>query len=302
MLRSALSIIFLCAAAHGFLQPGFGVPKSMELAMARGPPRRRPIGRVIRDDPPMNSEITQKELRVVTPTSGGKDLALGIMSLAEAMAKAKEMGGLDVILVNAQSDPVVCKIADYSKYRYMLEKNAKEKKKNSKATEVKEVKMSYKIGIGDYDVRKKNAWKFIQQGNRVKCTVTFRGREVQHDKLGFELLDKLAAELEDVCVKEGRPKREGRNLFLILGPRVDVLKAVNERRRAQEKNKKKAKKEAFDERLAKIAAGLEVDDEEFDDDDDDDDDYEDDDDDDDMSLDDLLGSDKVVDDLFSSKK
>merc|ERR1712228_569879 len=129
----------------------------------------------------------------------------GIMSKSEALIKAKELGGLDLILINENSDPPVCKIVDYSKYRYMKEKKAKELKKNAKATEVKEVKMSYKIDVHDYGVRKKNALKFLNQGNRVKCTVMFRGREMQHDNLGFDLLQKLAEDMEEVCVKDGRP-------------------------------------------------------------------------------------------------
>lgn len=223
-------------------------------AQRRGGGRRRFAPIVVEKKPTMNEEIEANELRVVTPNPKGKDDILGVMSRAEALAKAKEMGGLDLILVNANSDPPVCKIVDYSKYRYMQEKKAKELKKNSKATEIKEVKMSYKIDVHDYGVRKKNALKFLNQGNRVKCTVMFRGREVQHDNLGFELLDKLAEDLEDLATKEGRPKREGRNLSLILSPRVEVLKAVNAKRRSDEKNKKKSKKAAFEEKQASKAA------------------------------------------------
>jgi len=203
----------------------------------------------------MNDEIQAAELRVVTPTPKGKDEALGIMSREDALAKAEEMGGLDLILVNPNSDPPVCKIVDYSKYRYMQEKKAKEVKKNSKASELKEVKMSYKIDVHDYDVRKKNALKFLNQGNRVKCTIMFRGREMQHDNLGRELLEKLAGDMSDVCVKEGKPKREGRNLSLIVSPRAEVLKQVNENRRAEEKAKK-AKKQERQQKKAEAAAAL----------------------------------------------
>merc|ERR1712032_867457 len=143
------------------------------------------------------------------------------------------MGGLDLILVNPNSDPPVCKIVDYSKYRYIKEKKKKELKKNSKATEVKEIKMSYKIDVHDYEVRKKNALKFLNQGNRVKCSVQFRGRELSHDKLGYELLDKLAADMEGVCVREGRPKREGRILSMFVTPCPEVVKQVNAERRAE---------------------------------------------------------------------
>ena len=224
---------------------------STALHLARGPPRGRRGPPVKEDKPTMNEEITQSELRVVIANNaGGKDEALGIMSRKDALARAQAEGGLDLILINDKSDPPVCKIVDYSKYRYMQEKKAKEIKKNSKASELKEVKMSYKIDVHDYDVRKKNASKFLQQGNRVKCTVMFRGREVQHDNLGFDLLDKLAEDLSDLASKEGRPKREGRNLSLILGPRAEVMKAISDGRRAEEKAKKQKKKEQLEQRKA----------------------------------------------------
>lgn len=257
----------------------------------------------------MNNEIKQTELRVTIVSKEGKDEALGVMSKDEAMAKAKELGGLDLILINKNSDPPVCKIVDYSKYRYTLEKKRKEKAKNSKATEVKEVKMSYKIGGHDYDVRLKAANKFIRQGNRVRATVTFRGREVQHDNLGVDLLRKLAGDLEEVCNMDGKPRREGRNLSAILTPRPDVVKSLNEAKRAKEKAKQQAKKESLvkrdEEEEAKAAAkaeeenaavnrlggvldGIDIDDDDFGDDDFDD-----------ATLDDLLGSSKATDDLFA---
>ena len=223
----------------------------------RGRPRAPPV--VDPNRPVMNGEITATELRVITPNPKGKDEALGIMSRDEALQRAVAMGNLDLILVNNNSDPPVCKIVDYSKYRYMLEKKAKEVKKNSKASELKEIKMSYKIDVQDYDVRKSSCAKFLKQGNRVKCTVMFRGREVQHDKLGFDLLAKLALELDDICVREqSRPQREGRNLSWILTPRPEVLKLVNEQRRAMDKAKKQKK----------LSSLQETDDDEDDDDDD----------------------------------
>lgn len=226
--------------------------------MARRPGGGSFRGADVVDKPTMNEEIKQNQLRVVTPNPKGKDDSLGIMTREEALAKAKELGGLDLILVNDKSDPPVCKIVDYSKYRYMQEKKAKEVKKNSKATEIKEVKMSYKIDDHDYEVRQKSALKFLSQGNRVKCTVMFRGREVQHDKLGFDLLEKLAQDLEDLATTEGRPKREGRNLSFILSPRAEVLKAVNDKRRAQEKDKKKKKSAEAEARAASKASSAAV--------------------------------------------
>ena len=221
--------------------------------------------------PPMNTQIQQNELRVTVATADGKDEPLGVMSKTEALAKAQELGGLDLILINANSDPPVCKIVDYSKYRYAQEKKRKEKAKNSKATEIKEVKMSYKIGGHDYDVRMKAASRFIKQGNRVKLTVQFKGREVQHDRLGVELMEKLAKDLEEICIMEGKPRREGRSLGAILSPKPEVVKAINVAKRLREREKKKAKAESLARRMAKIQAGEEVDDEEDEEDEDDDD-------------------------------
>ena len=291
-----------CSEVAAFSPFGLTQRSSTMPLWARNNQRNRRGPPVIAEKPPMNEEITAPELRVTTPSPKGKDEALGIMSREEALAKAKDMGGLDLILVNANSDPPVCKIADYSKYRYMQEKKAKEVKKNSKATEIKEIKMSYKIDVHDYDVRKKNAMKFLSQGNRVKCTVMFRGREVQHDKLGFELLENLVQDMEELCTKEGRPKREGRNLSLIVSPKPEVLKRVNENRRAGDKEKEKKKQAKLAKKAAAAAAAAasspaaaEAEDsngiEEEIDDDDVEGSIE-------SSLDELFGSDDLTDDLF----
>jgi translation initiation factor IF-3 len=285
---------------------------TLDMARRVGPNRGGRAPPVKEKAPPMNMEIEDRELRVVTPNPKGKDEPLGVMSRDEALAKAKAMGDLDLILVNGSSDPPVCKIVDYSKYRYEQLKKQKEVKKNSKVSEVKEVKMSYKIDIHDYDVRMRMAAKFLKQGNRVKCTVQFRGREVQHDNLGFDLLDKLALDLDKMCVKEGRAKREGRNLSLIIGPRPEVLKKLNEEKRARDKIKKKARQESFQVKkvagefedslqeqtalaLEKLMEGDDDDEDSFDDDEDDDED----DDDDDLQLDELLGGGDDFDNLFS---
>jgi len=263
---AALAAIFLVAASVDGFAPRSGLlsvhqtnteqqnasPSTLFMARRNNNMNRR--APVKEKKPPMNEEVPDGDLRVSTPNEKGKDEPLGIMSKQEALAKAKEMGGLDLILMNPTSDPPVCKIADYSKYRYMKEKKAKETKKNSKATEVKEVKMSYKIDVHDYEVRKKNAIKFLNQGNRVKCSIMFRGREIQHDKLGIELLDKLATEMEDLCTREGRPKREGRNLSMIVTPRPEVVKAVNAERRAVEKAKKKKKEQRMQNKKAAAEA------------------------------------------------
>lgn len=238
-----------------FVPNGFGhtqctSPTSLFMAQRRGRPRG-PV-RVIEVKPPMNDEIKYDQLRVTMPgqsnsasTNNVKDEVLGILSREEALAKAKELG-VDLILINENSDPPVAKIADYSKYRYEKAKKAKDAKKKSKSSELKEVKMSYKIDIHDYGVRIKNASKFINQGNRVKCTVQFKGREAQHDRLGYELLQKMGEDLTKICTMDGKPRREGRTLSCIFSPRPQVTKALNEKRRSEEKAKRKKKNKTKD--------------------------------------------------------
>jgi translation initiation factor IF-3 len=308
--KTVVAAALLASTSNAFVAPNVGSVRSTTTSLnairrgGRGP--RGPV-RTTEYKPPMNAEIKYDEVRVNVATKDGKDEPLGILSKADALAKAKELGGLDLILINDNSDPPVCKIVDYSKYRYAQEKKRKEKAKNSKATEIKEVKMSYKIGDHDYTVRLKAATKFIKQGNRVKATVQFRGREIQHDKLGFELLDRLADDLEDMANMEGKPRREGRTIGAILSPTPEVVKAINDAKRQKEKDKKKAKAESLAKRDADIAAGVVAADKEEEKiiggvldgiDLDDDDDF-DDDDDMDASLDELLGSSKATDDLFA---
>jgi len=296
-----LATLLLSSTASAFMPVNFSPRNDMSLLarMKRRGQRRAPPVKEYK--PPMNGEIPERDLRVVTPSAKGKDEPLGVMSRADALAKAKEMGGLDLILVNPNSDPPVCKIVNYSKYRYMNERKAKEVKKNSKASELKEVKMSYKIDVHDYDVRRKNALKFLKQGNRVKCTIMFKGREMQHDKLGFELLEKLAEDMSEICVKEGKPKKEGRSLSLIVSPRAEVLKLVGETRRAGEKAKKAERTERQVKKAANKAALVATSSDETEEAEEEvlsmqeeidlDSDIE-------SSLDDLFGSDDLTDDLF----
>lgn len=308
--KTVVAAALLVSTSNAFVAPNIGSVRSSTTSLSairrggRGP--RGPV-RKTEYKPPMNNEIKYNEVRVNVASKDGKDEPLGILSKADALAKAKELGGLDLILINANSDPPVCKIVDYSKYRYAQEKKRKEKAKNSKATEIKEVKMSYKIGDHDYTVRLKAATKFIKQGNRVKATVQFRGREIQHDKLGFELLERLADDLEGMANMEGRPRKEGRSIGAILSPTAEVVKSINDAKRQKEKEKKKKKAESLAKREADMAAsavaakgeeenivggvldGIDLDD---DDDFDDDDDM-------DASLDELLGSSKATDDLFA---
>ena len=124
------------------------------------------------------------------------------------MAQEKE---LDLVLVSETAKPPVCRIMDYGKYKFEQEKKAREAKKKQHTADVKEVKMRYKIGESDYNVRVNQAKRFLKSGDKVKATVTFRGREIQHANLAQELLERMAKDLEELAEVQQAPKREGKS-------------------------------------------------------------------------------------------
>ncbi len=136
------------------------------------------------------------------------------------MEKAKERG-LDLVEVAAHAKPPVCRIMDYGKFRYEQSKKAQEARKRQTVIQVKEVKMRPKTDVHDLNVKKKKIRKFIGQGNKVKVTVTFRGREIMHSELGRDLLKRVADEMSDIAVVEHMPNMEGRILHMILAPKKD---------------------------------------------------------------------------------
>ena len=170
--------------------------------------------------PPMNAGIDAPELRVVVASADGKDEMLGILPRDEALARAVE-AGVDLVLISPDADPPVAKIIDYGKLRYQEEKKKKANALKSKASELKEIKMSYKIGVGDYGVRLRAAEKFLKGGQRVKVHVQFKGREQQHMSLGNDLLSKLTTDLTEggLGVVAARYTREGNRLTTILTPK-----------------------------------------------------------------------------------
>jgi translation initiation factor IF-3 len=132
------------------------------------------------------------------------------------MAKEK---GLDLVVVSANQSPPVAKILDWGKYKYEIEKKAKEAKKKQHTVDVKEVKMRYKIDVHDYEVRLKAAKKFLNAGNKVKVVVMLRGREMQHNHLAMELIQKFQAEFEqDSIIVEKKPALEGKNVVMVIAP------------------------------------------------------------------------------------
>ncbi|NCY15012.1 MAG: translation initiation factor IF-3, partial [Synechococcaceae bacterium WB8_1A_041] len=164
--------------------------------------------------PNINDRISYPNLRVVDADGS----QLGVITREAALEVGKERG-LDLVLVSEKADPPVCRIMDYGKFKFEQEKKAKEAKKKSHQTEVKEVKMRYKIDEHDYQVRIGQAVRFLKSGDKVKCTVIFRGREIQHTALAEQLLYRMAKDLEDSAELQQEPKREGRDMIMFLGPR-----------------------------------------------------------------------------------
>ena len=164
----------------------------------------------------LNEEIRDKEVRLI----GAENAQLGIMSAAEANAIAEEQG-MDLVKINPNSVPPVCKIMDYSKYCYDQKKREKDAKKNQKVVEIKEIRMSPSIDTNDLNTKVKAAQKFLSDGNRVKVSVRFRGREMAHTNLGEKLLMDFAAACAETATMEKNPKLEGRFMAMFLTPKTN---------------------------------------------------------------------------------
>lgn len=162
----------------------------------------------------VNEDIREKEIRVIA-NDGNQ---LGVMSTKEALVKAEE-ADLDLVMISPGAKPPVCKIMDLGKFIYEQSKKEKEAKKKQKVVNVKEVRVSLTIEEHDIDIKAKNARKFLLDGDKVKITVRFRGREMELGHLGLRILEKFSDKLEDVCVIEKPAKREGRNMTMVLGPK-----------------------------------------------------------------------------------
>ncbi len=163
-----------------------------------------------------NEQITASEVRVIS--SSGKQL--GIISIREALYHAEDEG-FDLVEVSPDAKPPVCKIIDYGKLKYKEQKSKKEAKKKQKTIEVKEIKMRPGIDKHDYEVKIKALSKFISGGNKVKVSLRFRGREMEHQNLGMELLKKLTEEVSEYAKIEIPPKSEGRQIMMVLVPQLN---------------------------------------------------------------------------------
>ena len=162
----------------------------------------------------LNEAINDKEVRLI----GSQGEQLGIMSSAEALRIADEQG-LDLVKISPQAPPPVCKLMNYGKFRFEQSKREKEARKNQHVVEIKEIRMSPGIDIGDFNTKLKNAQKFIADGNRVKVSVRFRGREMAHTDIGKKLLDKFAEQCAEIANVDKGAKLEGRNMSMFLSPK-----------------------------------------------------------------------------------
>ena len=164
----------------------------------------------------INEEIRDAEVRVIDETGA----MLGILPIEDALRLAEERN-LDLVNVSPNANPPVCKILDYGKYRYEIQKREKDAKKRQKVTEVKEVRLSTFIEEHDIQVKAKNASKFLQEGNRVKVSLRLRGRERDYANHAIEVMNDFAESLSDICTVDKKPKFEGRGITMFLSPKSD---------------------------------------------------------------------------------
>ena len=170
----------------------------------------------IKQDLLINEQIRAKEVQVID----GEGKKVGPISLNEALDMAEEQK-MDLVLVSPNTDVPVCKIMNYGKYKFEQAKREKEAKKKQKTFELKEIRITPNIEQHDFEFKAKNAKKFIEEGNKVKITVRFRGRELNYVKLGEQTLNSFIEELADVSIPEKKPVLEGKNMFIILAKKAD---------------------------------------------------------------------------------
>ena len=162
----------------------------------------------------INEEIEAKEVRLISDEGE----QLGIMALGDALdiAYGKD---LDLVMIAPGSNPPVCKIMNYGRFRFEQTKREKEAKKNQHVTEIKEIRMSPSIGENDFNTKLRNGQKFLNDGNRLKVTIRFRGREMAHTNIGEQLLKNFAEKCADIASMDKNPKLEGRNMSMFLSPK-----------------------------------------------------------------------------------
>lgn len=168
----------------------------------------------VQEGPRVNGSIRAPKVRCIDPDGN----QLGVIDTRDALVKAEDFG-LDLVEVQPNADPPVCKILDYGKYKYEAQKRANEARKKQKIIEVKEIKFRPNIDEHDYQVKMRNVNKFLSGGDKVKVTLRFRGREMAHQELGANVLARVRDETEEIAKVEAMPKMEGRQMVMVLAPR-----------------------------------------------------------------------------------
>ncbi len=164
---------------------------------------------------PINGQIKEKEVQLI----GAQGEKIGVLPIEKALDLAEE-NNLDLVLVAPNSKPVVCKLMNYGKYKFEQAKKEKESKKNQKAVELKEIRVTPNIGEHDFLFKSKNARSFLESGNKVKFTVRFRGRELNNIKAGENILNRFIENLSDISTVEKKPFLEGKTMFIILSKKI----------------------------------------------------------------------------------
>ncbi|MFS8035897.1 translation initiation factor IF-3 [Xanthobacter sp. AM11] len=167
-----------------------------------------------KDGPRVNEEIRIREVQLIDQDGQNR----GVLAIRDALALAQE-AGLDLVEISPNSAPPVCKILDYGRFKYQNQKKASEARKKQKVVEVKEIKLRPGIDIHDYEVKMKAMQRFFEEGDKVKVTLRFRGREMAHQDIGFKLLQKLKEDVATIAKVEAEPMLEGRQMIMILAPR-----------------------------------------------------------------------------------
>ncbi|MEG1548455.1 MAG: translation initiation factor IF-3 [Clostridia bacterium] len=172
------------------------------------------VSTIAREELLINEEITDKEVRLIDEVGGQQ----GVVKLDVAMKMAEE-AGLDLVKIASQALPPVCKIMDYGKYRFEQSKRDKEQKKNQKVIEIKEIRLSATIDIHDMEVKAKACTKFLQNGDKVKVSIRFRGRQAKHGSIGLDVMNTFFEMVQENAAIDKPAKQEGRNMIMILTPK-----------------------------------------------------------------------------------
>ena len=167
-----------------------------------------------RDGPRVNKEIASTQVRLIDEEGEN----VGVVATPEALERAEE-AGLDLVEISPGADPPVCKILDYGRFKYQDQKKKNEARKKQKVIEVKEIKMRPNIDQHDYDVKMRSINRFIGDGDKVKVTLRFRGREMVHQELGLKVLNRVREQIDEIAKVEQFPKMEGRQMIMIVAPR-----------------------------------------------------------------------------------